>query len=67
MARTLYPPIGLCPGLRSALLLGTSLNENDIQVISGGLLILSVLVPNAASFADRARGLLRRGIGGARA
>jgi rhamnose transport system permease protein len=46
-------------GLRSALLLGTSLNENDFQVVSGGLLILSVLVPNSASFARRANEMLR--------
>jgi rhamnose transport system permease protein len=46
-------------GLRSALLLGTSLNENDFQVVSGGLLILSVLVPNTASFARRANELVR--------
>jgi rhamnose transport system permease protein len=48
-------------GLRSALLLTSSFNENDFQVVSGGLLILSVLVPNAASFVQRARTLMRRG------
>jgi rhamnose transport system permease protein len=48
-------------GLRSALLLTPSFNENDFQVVSGGLLILSVLVPNAASFVQRARTLMRRG------
>ncbi len=32
-------------GLRSALLLTSSFNENDFQVVSGGLLILSVLDP----------------------
>ena len=47
-------------GLRSALLLTSSFNENDFQVVSGGLLILSVLVPNAASFAQRARKWLGR-------
>jgi rhamnose transport system permease protein len=47
-------------GLRSALLLGTSLNENDYEVVSGGLLILSVLVPNAATFARRGRELMAR-------
>ena len=47
-------------GLRSALLLTTSFNENDFQVVSGGLLILSVLVPNAASFVQRLRALARR-------
>ncbi len=48
-------------GLRSALLLTSSFNENDFQVVSGGLLILSVLIPNAASFVQRARTLMRRG------
>ncbi len=48
-------------GLRSALLLTPSFNENDFQVVSGALLILSVLVPNAASFVQRARVLMRRG------
>lgn len=48
-------------GLRSALLLTSSFNENDFEVVSGGLLILSVLVPNAASFAQRSRALMRRG------
>jgi rhamnose transport system permease protein len=48
-------------GLRSALLLTSSFNENDFQVVSGGLLILSVLVPNIASFAERTRELLKRG------
>jgi rhamnose transport system permease protein len=47
-------------GLRSALLLTSSFNENDFQVVSGGLLILSVLVPNAAAFAGRGRELLAR-------
>ena len=37
-------------GLRSALLLTSSFNENDFQIVSGGLLILSVLVPNIATF-----------------
>jgi rhamnose transport system permease protein len=48
-------------GLRSALLLTPSFNENDFQVVSGGLLILSVLIPNTASFVHRARMLMRRG------
>jgi rhamnose transport system permease protein len=47
-------------GLRSALLLTPSFNENDFQVVSGGLLILSVLIPNASSFAARVRILLAR-------
>jgi rhamnose transport system permease protein len=46
-------------GLRSALLLGTSINENDFQVVSGALLILSVLVPNAAALARRANDLFK--------
>jgi hypothetical protein len=47
-------------GLRSALLLTSLFNENDFQVVSGGLLILSVLMPNAASFAQRLRAFARR-------
>jgi rhamnose transport system permease protein len=55
--------------LRSALLLTPSFNENDFQVVSGGLLILSVLVPNLAEFGRRGRELMARrsrapGIGG---
>jgi rhamnose transport system permease protein len=46
--------------LRSALLLTSSFNENDFQVVSGGLLILSVLIPNLAEFARRGRGLMAR-------
>ena len=46
--------------LRSALLLTSSFNENDFQLVSGGLLILSVLVPNAAQFAQRGRELVAR-------
>jgi rhamnose transport system permease protein len=51
----------LYAGLRSALLLTSSFNENDFQVVSGGLLILSVLIPNAGSIARRARDYLSRG------
>ena len=40
------------------LLLSSSFNDNDFQVVSGGLLILSVLVPNLPSFVQRARELL---------
>jgi rhamnose transport system permease protein len=47
-------------GLRSALLLTSSFNENDFQVVSGGLLILSVLIPNIATFVQRGRELLAR-------
>jgi rhamnose transport system permease protein len=46
--------------LRSALLLTSSFNENDFQVVSGGLLILSVLIPNVAAFTTRGRELLAR-------
>ncbi len=55
--------------LRSALLLTSSFTENDFQVVSGGLLILSVLIPNMASFIRRGRELLarRRGRGQLRA
>ncbi len=55
--------------LRSALLLTSSFNENDFQVVSGGLLILSVLVPNLATFTRRGRELMarRRGRGAAAA
>ena len=53
-------------GLRSALLLTSSFNENDFQVVSGGLLILSVLIPNvplvrtASARAGRAKPAARR-------
>jgi len=47
-------------GLRSALLLTSSFNENDFQVVSGGLLILSVLIPNVPSFVQRVRELAGR-------
>jgi rhamnose transport system permease protein len=46
--------------LDSYLLVSTSLNADDIQVVTGILLVLSVLVPNAAAFAQRGRELLRR-------
>jgi rhamnose transport system permease protein len=46
--------------LHSVLLLSSSFNDNDFQVVSGGLLILSVLVPNLPSFVQRARELSRR-------
>ena len=47
-------------GLRSALLLTSSFNENDFQVVSGGLLILSVLIPNVPSFVQRLREMAGR-------
>jgi rhamnose transport system permease protein len=46
--------------LHSVLLLSSSFNDNDFQVVSGGLLILSVLIPNVPSFAQRVRNLARR-------
>jgi rhamnose transport system permease protein len=47
-------------GLRSGLLLTSSFTENDFQIVSGGLLVLSVLVPNAAAFTQRGSELLGR-------
>lgn len=47
-------------GLHSVLLLSNSFNDNDFQVVSGALLILSVLIPNLPSFAQRGRELMRR-------
>jgi rhamnose transport system permease protein len=47
-------------GLHSVLLLSSSFNDNDFEVVTGGLLILSVLIPNLPSFVQRARELLRR-------
>ena len=47
-------------GLHSVLLLSSSFNDNDFQVVSGGLLILSVLVPNLPSFAQRSARARRR-------
>jgi len=42
------------------LLLTSSFNENDFQVVSGGLLILSVVIPNIPSFVERLRALAGR-------
>ncbi len=50
----------LYAGLQSFVLVTTSLNENDFQVVTGALLVLSVLVPNGRAFAQRGRELLRR-------
>ncbi len=47
-------------GLHSVLLLSNSFNDNDFQVVSGALLILSVLIPNLPSFVQRGRELMRR-------
>ncbi len=46
--------------LRSGLLLTSSFDENDFQLVTGGLLILSVLIPNATAFLQRGRELVRR-------
>jgi rhamnose transport system permease protein len=50
--------------LRSVLLISTSLNENDFQVVSGALLIISVLIANVPELRGRAAALLRRARGG---
>jgi len=50
----------LYASFHSVLLLSSSFNDNDFQVVSGGLLILSVLIPNLPSFVQRGRELLRR-------
>jgi rhamnose transport system permease protein len=50
----------LFAGLQSFVLVATTLNENDFQVVTGALLVLSVLVPNARAFTQRGRELLRR-------
>jgi rhamnose transport system permease protein len=42
-------------GLHSALLLSSAFDDNDFQVITGGLLILSVLIPSVPLFVRRAR------------
>ena len=46
--------------LRSALLLTSSFNENDFQLVTGALLILSVLLPNVPLFLQRGREMLNR-------
>jgi rhamnose transport system permease protein len=50
----------LFAGLESFVLVTTSLNEDDYQIVTGALLIVSVLVPNGRAFAQRGRELLRR-------
>ncbi|MGD0981846.1 MAG: ABC transporter permease [Solirubrobacteraceae bacterium] len=50
----------LFAGLQSFVLVATTLNENDFQVVTGALLVLSVLVPNGRVFAQRGRELLAR-------
>jgi rhamnose transport system permease protein len=51
--------IAVFAGLQNALFL-TNFEQRAMGVVTGGLLLLSVLVPNAASFARRARDVLRR-------
>jgi len=46
-------------GLQSALFL-TNFPERALGIVTGGLLLISVLAPNASSFASRARELWRR-------
>lgn len=46
--------------LRSALLLTNSINSNDFQVVSGGILLLSVVLPNMSDFGRRGRETLAR-------
>jgi rhamnose transport system permease protein len=46
-------------GLQNALFL-TNFNELALGIVTGGLLLVSVLVPNASSFLRRARDLLKR-------
>jgi rhamnose transport system permease protein len=47
-------------GLHSVLLLSTGFNDNDFLVVSGGLLILSVLIQNTPAYVSRFRDLRRR-------
>jgi rhamnose transport system permease protein len=51
--------IGVFAGLQSALLL-TDFNQQALGVVTGSLLLLSVLIPNGSLFARRARDTLRR-------
>jgi rhamnose transport system permease protein len=44
-------------GLQSALLL-TNFNPNGLEIVTGGLLLLSVLIPNAGELSSRARHFL---------
>jgi uncharacterized membrane protein YhaH (DUF805 family) len=46
-------------GLQNALFL-TSFEQRAMGVVTGALLLVSVLVPNAGSFAQRARDAMRR-------
>jgi rhamnose transport system permease protein len=51
--------IGVFAGLQSALLL-TDFNQQALGVVTGSLLLLSVLIPNGSLFARRARDTLQR-------
>jgi rhamnose transport system permease protein len=46
-------------GLQSALLL-TNFNANGLEIVTGGLLLLSVLIPNAAELSARAHRFINR-------
>jgi len=47
-------------GIHSVLLLSSGFNDQDFPIVSGGLLILSVLIQNAPSYVRRAREWGRR-------
>jgi rhamnose transport system permease protein len=47
-------------GLHSVLLLSSGFNDQDFPIVSGGLLILSVLIQNAPSYVRRLRDWSRR-------
>jgi rhamnose transport system permease protein len=51
--------IAVFAGLQNALFL-TNFEQRAMGVVTGGLLLLSVLIPNGSSFARRARDVLRR-------
>ena len=51
--------IAVFAGLQNALLL-TNFEQRAIGVVTGTLLLLSVLIPNVSAFAERGRDLLRR-------
>jgi rhamnose transport system permease protein len=51
--------IGVFAGLQNALFL-TDFNQQATGVVTGALLLVSVLIPNASSFAERGRTFLRR-------
>jgi rhamnose transport system permease protein len=51
--------IGVFAGLQNALFL-TNFNQQATGVVTGALLLLSVLIPNAGSFVRRGRDVMRR-------